>query len=77
MADKSKSIAECTRTYYVDQNCIDCGTCYEVAPNRFKQDEETNLAYVYKQPENDQEKEVCKESMNNVLSMPMEMMVKF
>jgi ferredoxin len=64
MADKSQKVSQnVPGAYYVDQNCIDCGTCYEVAPNCFKQDEETNLAYVYKQPESDQDKKACKEAM--------------
>jgi ferredoxin len=64
MADKSQKVSQnVPGLYYVDQNCIDCGTCYELVPNCFKHDEESSLAYVYKQPETDQEKSACKEAM--------------
>jgi ferredoxin len=64
MADKSQKVSQnVPGTFYVDQNCIDCGTCYEIAPNCFKQDEQTNFAYVFKQPSSDEEKQTCQEAM--------------
>ena len=64
MADKSQKVSQnVPGRYYVDQNCIDCGTCYEIASCCFKQDDESNIAYVHKQPENDQEKKNCRHAM--------------
>lgn len=51
--------------WYVDVNCIDCDVCRETAPNNFKQEEDNGYSYVYKQPENDDELEQCKEALES------------
>ena len=50
-------------TYYVDDQCIDCDLCRETAPNNFTRQEDEGYSYVYKQPENDEEKAECEEAM--------------
>ena len=47
--------------YYVDEQCIACGVCEGEAPENFKMGDE--YAYVYKQPENDEEKEACENAL--------------
>ncbi len=47
--------------YYVDEQCIACGVCVGEAPENFEMDDE--YAYVYKQPENDEEKEACENAL--------------
>ena len=43
-------------SYYVDDQCIDCDLCRETAPANFKRDDDGGHSYVFKQPENDDEK---------------------
>jgi len=52
-----------TGKYFVDEQCIDCDLCRETAPQNFKRSEDGGYSYVYKQPENDDEEEFCKEAM--------------
>ena len=50
--------------YFVDEECIDCDLCREVAPTCFGRDEEGGHSYVFKQPENEEEEALCVESMD-------------
>lgn len=64
MADKSEKQPEnVTGAWYVDTNCIDCDVCRETAPNNFTQQKDKGYSYVYKQPENDDEKAQSREAM--------------
>jgi ferredoxin len=64
MADKSDKQPENVKgKWYVDVNCIDCDVCRETAPNNFTQQADNGYSYVFKQPENDDEIEQCKEAM--------------
>ena len=48
--------------YYVDQDICTCSAaCEDAAPNNFKYDD--GFVYVFKQPENHDEEEQCKEAM--------------
>ena len=49
--------------FYVDGQCIDCDLCREVAPDNFTRYEDGGYSYVYKQPENEEELELCVEAM--------------
>ena len=49
--------------YYVDQQCIDCDLCREVAPLNFKRDDEGGYSIVYKQPTTPKEVEECEEAL--------------
>lgn len=53
--------------YYVDVNsCVTCCCCEETAPNNFKVRkgfEENYGAFVFKQPENEQELKQCKDAV--------------
>tara|TARA_A100000171_G_C2060234_1_gene109588 strand:+ start:403 stop:636 length:234 start_codon:yes stop_codon:yes gene_type:complete len=49
--------------FYVDEQCIDCDLCREVAPDNFTRYEDGGYSYVYKQPENEEELELCIEAM--------------
>jgi len=64
MADKSEKQPENTPgAWFVDTNCIDCDVCRETAPNNFTQQKDKGYSYVYKQPENDDEKAQSREAM--------------
>jgi len=49
--------------YFVDDECIDCDACREMAPSNFTRNEQEGYSYVYKQPENDLEEKECQEAM--------------
>lgn len=49
--------------FYVDSQCIDCDLCRETAPANFTREEDEGYSYVFKQPETDEEKELCIEAM--------------
>ena len=49
--------------YYVNDNCIDCDMCRELAPNNFRRDDKGDgLSFVYKQPITPEEEAQCKEA---------------
>jgi ferredoxin len=56
MADKTNKVPETIPgPYYVDEECIACELCVDVAPGNFMMTDDGTHAYVYKQPENDEE----------------------
>lgn len=62
MADLSNRVSENVEgAYYVDEQCIACGVCAAEAPDNFEMSSE--YAYVYKQPENDSEREECENAL--------------
>ena len=64
MADKENRYEDNEQgQYYVDDQCIDCDLCRETAPDNYTRQEEGGYSYVYKQPENDEEKELCEEAL--------------
>jgi ferredoxin len=64
MADKEEKWAENVEgAFYVDEQCIDCDLCRETSPTNFTREEDGGYSYVYKQPENDEELELCIEAM--------------
>lgn len=66
MADKNLKFKQnVPGKFYVDQECIDCNLCSEIAPDNFVRNEEDGHDYVYKQPENDSETELCNEALES------------
>ena len=64
MADVADIVKEnVVGKYFVDDQCIDCDLCRETAKDNFMRSEEEGYSYVYKQPENDDEREQCVEAM--------------
>lgn len=51
--------------YYVNNFCIDCDLCGEIAPDNFKRKDGSNYWFVYKQPKNRDEKAQCKDAAEN------------
>lgn len=49
--------------YYVDDQCIDCDLCRETAPANFTRNDDGGHSFLFKQPENDEEKELCEEAL--------------
>jgi ferredoxin len=52
MADKNlKSPENVAGRFYVDDSCIDCDMCRNIAPKFFKRQDEGGYSYVYRQPQ--------------------------
>ena len=59
MANKDNKLAtNVSGTYYVDNGCIGCGQCADIASACFKMAAD-GLACVYNQPKTDAEKDIC------------------
>lgn len=56
--------ANITGKYHVDERCIGCTICSEIAPHNFRSDLEQGCDYVYKQPDNETEESLCAEAMD-------------
>ncbi len=64
MADKNDKYDENIEgKYYVDRSCIACDACVIAAPDHFNMDEDDGHAFVIKQPNSDEEEELCKEAL--------------
>ena len=64
MADKNNKYSEnVPGAYYVDKECINCDACLLSAENHFKINEEEGYAYVFKQPQTEEEKSACQEAL--------------
>jgi ferredoxin len=49
--------------YYVDTQCIDCDVCRDTAPDNFTRSDEKGYSFVFKQPENEEERALCDEAL--------------
>ena len=64
MADREdKNPENVDGLFYVDCMCIDCDLCRETAPENFTREDDEGYSFVYKQPENKQEEDLCREAM--------------
>lgn len=64
MADSTDKYPENIKgKYYVDRSCIACDACAISAPDNFIIDDDEGHAYVSKQPENEEQIELCVEAM--------------
>jgi ferredoxin len=65
VADKTKKIAASVPgRYYVDESCIGCAICSEIAPANFCMDHEEGIEYVGKQPTDLTEEHLCADAMD-------------
>lgn len=49
--------------FYVDDQCLDCDLCRETAPTVFRRDHEMGVAYIYRQPESEEELSMTEEAI--------------
>jgi len=64
MADKSNKFDDnAAGQYYVDEECIDCNLCREIAPSNFKANLDGGYSYVYQQPESQTEADECADAL--------------
>jgi len=60
MADPTKKLAmNVSGVFYVDETCIDCEVCREIAPANFTRDNATRKSYVFAQPKNPADEAAC------------------
>ena len=64
MADvESKYEDNAPGKFYVDEECIDCDLCREIAPTMYHRNDDGGYSFVAKQPEGEEEEELAKEAM--------------
>jgi len=64
IADNTDKIVEnVPGSYYCDYSCIACHLCVDTSPANFKMNDDDSNAYVYKQPEDEEEEELCEEAL--------------
>jgi ferredoxin len=49
--------------FYVDSQCIDCDVCRDTAPDNFTRSDNNGYSFVYKQPQNADERALCEEAL--------------
>jgi ferredoxin len=65
MADKKNKYPDnAPGRFYVDDTCNDCAACRATAPENFSRNDDGGYAFVSKQPENDEELQLCVEAMD-------------
>jgi ferredoxin len=63
MADRNlKSPENVPGRYYVDNTCIDCDLCRQLAPRSFTRNDDGGYSYVYHQPETAEEVAAAEEA---------------
>lgn len=64
MADKANKYPEnAPGKFFVDDQCIDCDACRATAPDNFTRQDEKGFSYVFKQPVNETERQLCIDAM--------------
>ena len=64
MADRNDKVPEnAPGRFFVDQTCIDCDACREMAPDNFTRSDEEGYSYVHRQPTTEQEIEECRDAL--------------
>ncbi len=64
LADSTDRVTEnVSGTYYVDTQCIDCDVCRDTAPDNFTRSNSNGYSFVYKQPQTQEERELCEEAL--------------
>jgi len=58
------SKTEISGKYYVNDACIGCAICSEIAPDNFRFDHEQGCEYICKQPGTEKEERLCVEAMD-------------
>jgi ferredoxin len=64
MADPGARVPEnADGPYFVDDACTACEACVDTASGNFKMKDDGEYAYVFKQPENEEEEALCQEAL--------------
>lgn len=54
-----------TGRFFVDEQCIDCDLCRELAPSYFRRNDDKQYSYVYSQPESEEGVDECQEALES------------
>jgi ferredoxin len=66
MADKNFKVPENVHgKFYLDNSCVDCDLCREMAPQFFKRFDEGGYTYVWRQPNSPDEIKLAEEAKNS------------
>jgi len=66
MANKNtKTPKNVAGKYYVDDSCISCGQCREIAPDNFAEDAGSGMMYVQKQPATAEAATACENAVES------------
>jgi ferredoxin len=66
MADRSRKLDfNVPGAFYVDDQCINCGVCMEIAPGVFATNDDEGFAYVSKQPDGEADEENAREALES------------
>lgn len=49
--------------FYVDQQCIDCDACREIAPAGFTRNDNAGYSFVYRQPQSPEDEDAWRLAM--------------
>jgi ferredoxin len=64
MADPTQKVTQNTPgKWFVDVECIDCDLCRTTAPDNFRANEDDGYSYVYKQPTDPEQEELCRQAL--------------
>ena len=64
MADPSQKWPEnADGRFFVDQECIDCDLCREIAPDYFTRHKKGGYSYVFRQPDSEEGLAQCREAL--------------
>ena len=64
MADIERKVAENSGgRFFVDETCIDCELCREIAPRHFVRQDDAGYSYVRNQPTTPEEAETCRDAL--------------
>lgn len=65
MANRSdKAAKNAPGKYYVDNSCVCCGQCCDIAPKYFSEDSDKGGMFVQEQPTDDIGIQACQEAMS-------------
>jgi len=66
MADKAAKTEGCVEgPYFIDDNCIGCGTCVGIAPFCFRLNDIETKSMVFNQPQTDAEVQACEDALGS------------
>lgn len=51
--------------FYVDDQCIDCDLCRDLAPEFFRREDSGGYSYVAQQPAKEEDEALCEEAMES------------
>ena len=65
MADATAKYTEnIVGVFYVDNTCIDCDACRVAAPDNFVRNDDAGYSFVDKQPESEEEYQMCLDALD-------------